>query len=182
MEWLGGGLAVVFTLVSLMFLILVPVGLPGTWLMLGLAALVEFYDGAMLRQADPVTFGWGLLGLCTAIAVGGEILEAGAGAAGTKFGGGSRRGMVGAMLGGILGAILFTPLVPIPLIGTLLGALVGTFAGAFIGEASSEHKRHRDENLRAAFSAAVGRLAGTLGKTALATGVWVLLVRGAFVS
>ena len=48
------------------------------------------------------------------------------------------------------------------------------------GETSSERERHRDENLRAAFAAALGRLAGTLGKTALASVVWVLLVRGAF--
>ena len=181
MDWLGGGLAVVFTLLSLVFLIAVPLGLPGTWLMLGLAVLVEFYDGSLLQEADPITFGWGLLGLCAAIAVGGEVLEAGAGAAGTRLGGGSRRGMVGAMGGGIVGAIVFTALLPIPVVGTLVGALVGTFVGAFVGEASSEHQRHRDENLRAAFAAALGRLAGTLGKTALATVVWVLLVWGAFV-
>ena len=54
----------------------------------------------------------------------GELLEAGAGAAGTKMGGGSSRGMLGAIVGGLVGAIVCTPLIPIPVLGTLIGALI----------------------------------------------------------
>ena len=171
-----------FALVSLVCVVGVPLGLPGTWLMLGLALLLETIDGSFLAGDAPQTFGWATLGVGAALAVVGEILEAGAGAAGTHLGGGTRRGMVGAIVGGLLGAILLTGLIPIPFIGTLIGAFVGTFAGALYAEATSEEARQNHETLKAAAGAALGRLAGTLGKTMLAVMIWVVLVRAAFVA
>ncbi|MDJ0867000.1 MAG: DUF456 domain-containing protein [Myxococcota bacterium] len=180
MEWQAYLVAGLFSLLGLLCVLVIPVGLPGTWMLLGFAALVELFDSVPLSASDPITFGWPLLALCAGLGVVGEVLEAGAGAAGTKLGGGTRRGMVGAIVGGIVGAIVFTPVIPIPLIGTLVGALVGTFVGAFVAETTGEAKKAHTETARAAAAATVGRLAGTLGKTMLATVIWILLARAAF--
>src|SRR5574338_718676 len=113
MEWLAYGLAAFFALAGLGCLLLVAVGLPGTWVMLGLAFVLELVDGFLLRGDTVVTFGWGLLAVCAGLALVGEGIEALAGLAGAKFGGGTRRGMVGAFLGGLAGAVFLTPILPI---------------------------------------------------------------------
>jgi uncharacterized protein YqgC (DUF456 family) len=182
MEWGAVLAAVVFAILGLACLLTVPMGLPGVWMLVGLAALLELADGVYLGAAQPTTFGWTLLAVAAGLAALGEVVEAAAGAAGAKWGGGTRRGVIGAIVGGILGALVFTLLVPIPVVGTLLGALVGTFLGALVGETTAEHGRHPNESLRAALAAALGRLAGTLGKLGIGTVVYVLLVRAAFVA
>jgi uncharacterized protein YqgC (DUF456 family) len=179
MEWTALLVAVLFTLLGLGCLLLVVIGLPGTWIMLGLAVTIEMLDHHYLDGA-PETFGWWAIGACAALALVGEALEAGAGAAGTHAGGGSRRGMVGAMIGGLVGAILFTPLIPIPVVGTLIGALIGTFVGAFVAERTAQEPPDAPSTFKAAGGATVGRLVGTLGKTMIAASVWVVLSIGAF--
>jgi uncharacterized protein YqgC (DUF456 family) len=172
--------ALLFSLLGVACLVLVVIGLPGTWILIGLAVAVELLDGHYLKDADPVTFGWGTIGACIGIAFVGEVIEALAGAAGTKAGGGSRRGMVGAIIGGLVGAILLTPLIPIPIVGTLIGALLGTFAGAVIAERSGPVRLDTQTALRAAGGATVGRLLGTVSKAVIATTIWVVLCIGAF--
>ena len=173
MHWLAYAPAALFALLGLGCLLLVLLGLPGLWLMLALAVAVELIPGS-------VHFGWEVIAGCAGLGVAGEVIEAVAGAAGTRFGGGGRRGMIGAFAGGIAGALVGTALVPIPIVGTLVGALAGSFAGAWYGEATAPEARGRAHNLRAAFGAALGKLGGTLGKLALAVVAWVLLVRAAF--
>jgi len=180
MHWMAYVLAVLFAAAGLGCLVLVLIGLPGAWLLVGLALLLELADGWLLRAPNTVTFGWGTIAGCAGLALAGELVEAVAGAAGTRLGGGSRRGMVGAFVGGIAGAIALTPLVPVPVLGTLVGALAGSFAGAWIGEATGPEARGREHNARAAFGAAAGRLGGTLGKVAFAAAAWLWLVREAF--
>lgn len=182
MEWQGYVLASFFSLITIVCVVLIPFGVPGMWMMLGLALLVELADSLILPGAEVVTFGSRTLLACLGLGAVGEAIEAGAGAAGTRWGGGTSRGMWGAILGGILGAIVFTVWLPVPLVGTLVGALIGTFVGAFIGEATGLESRYRrrSEQMRAALMATVGRLAGTLGKTAIATVIWVMLVWTAF--
>ncbi len=183
MDWLSILYALLFTGIGVVCVVLIPVGLPGTWVLLGLAVVWELTDAALLPGVShAITFGWPLLGICTGIAVVGELIEAGTGVAGARMGGATRRGIVGSLVGGLVGAIAFTPLIPIPLIGTLVGALVGTFAGAFIGETTGEVRRHPGETLRAAAGAAAGRLVGTFGKVILASAILVMLVRAAFES
>jgi len=86
-------------------LLAVLLSLPGTWILLGLAVIVELADGTYLPGEEPMTFGWMLLGICTGLAVLGEVIETGAGAAGAKLGGATRRGVIGAIVGGIAGAM-----------------------------------------------------------------------------
>lgn len=179
MDFLALALALLFALFGLACLLLALLGLPGTWVLLAVAAAVELGDRLVLRDPAAVSFGWDLLALCAGLGLVGELIEAGAGAAGAHLGGATRRGMLGALVGGILGAIVLTPLIPIPLLGTLLGALVGTFAGAWLAEATAHERRPRRETARAALAAVLGSLAGRLGKVAFGVVVWVLLVRAA---
>jgi len=179
-EMLAILVALLFSILGIGCLVLVVIGLPGTWVLIGLAVGVELLDHYYLEGVDPVTFGWGTIGACAGIALVGEAIEALAGAAGTKAGGGSRRGMVGAIVGGLVGAIVFTPLIPIPIVGTLIGALLGTFAGAVIAERTGDEGRDTQAALRAAGGATVGRLLGTVTKAVIATTLWVVLCVGAF--
>jgi hypothetical protein len=180
MEWPTYLAAALFALVGLVCLGLIPIGLPGLWLLIGIAALVQLMDAIPFTGAAPLHFGWTILGVCIAIGVVAELVEAAAGAAGAKAGGATRRGMVGAFVGGIAGAILLTPIIPIPIVGTIAGGLIGSFAGAWIGEAQAEHRRHPEEKMRAALGAAAGKLAGTFGKLAAGVVIWMLLVYAAF--
>lgn len=182
MEWSQLAIAAAFALLSLGCVAVVAVGLPGLWAMIALAVCIELLDGWILGLPAPVTFGWPVLGTAGAIGVVAEILEAGAGAAGTQLGGGTRRGMWGAIGGGLLGAIALTPVIPIPVLGTLLGAMVGTFAGALYGELTGPEVRETAQPVRAALGAVLGRLAGTLGKLMLSVVAWTLLVWSAFTS
>jgi hypothetical protein len=63
---------------------LVAVGLPGTWLMLGIAILIELVDRFYLPAASPHTFGWWTLGTCAVLSLAGELLETLTGAAGAR--------------------------------------------------------------------------------------------------
>jgi len=183
MEWIAYVVATLFSLLGAGCLVLVVFGLPGTWVMLGLAVLVEVFGGYYLAEAS--TFGGWVLGGCTLLALTGEGLELLTGAAGTKLGGGTRRGMIGAMLGGFLGAIVFTPLIPIPVLGTLVGALVGTFCGALAAERTRIDRPEGEQadlkvELKAATGATIGRLLGTTAKAAIAVTLWIGLSVAAF--
>src|SRR5882672_1546323 len=134
MPWIAYLIAAVFCLLGFVCVLSTILSIPGTWIMIGLALLIEVCDSAYLPPEHAQTFGWWVIIACVALALLSEIIELAAGAAGAKRGGGSKRGMIGALIGGIAGAIGFTPFIPIPLLGTLIGALLGTFLGAIIGE------------------------------------------------
>lgn len=175
MDWLLYLVATFFVFSGAVCVLLVAINLPGTWIMLGLAVVIELLDRLYLTTDEPVTFGWRVLGVCLALAIVGEVLEFISGAVGTKVGGGTRRGMTGAIVGGIIGAIVFTPLLPVPLIGTLVGALVGTFAGAMFGEISAEQPRTMRGSILPASGATFGRVLGTAGKVGIAVVMWLVL-------
>jgi uncharacterized protein len=188
MDWVLYIIAALFALFGAVCVLLVAIGLPGTWIMVAAALLIELFDWLWLTPpvdefgaiGPTVTFGWPVLGVGLALALLGELLEFLGGAAGTKLGGGSARGMAGAIIGGIGGAILLTPLLPIPLIGTLIGALIGTFAGAVIGEITAEKAKSLRGSMVPAVGATIGRVVGTLGKGAVGVVMWIVLSAAAF--
>jgi hypothetical protein len=186
MEWLLYIVAALFLLAGAGCLALILVSLPGTWIMLLLAGLIEYLDRLYLPvepTGGQVTFGWWVLGACIALAAVGETVELLAGAAGAKGGGASRRGMVGALIGGVLGAIVLTPVFFfIPVLGTLVGAVVGTFIGAVVGEMSAEREKARTlrGSLIPATGATIGRVIGTLSKLGIGIAVWLVLSVAAF--
>ncbi len=182
------GMAALFAFLSALCVMSIAVGLPGTWMMIALAVVLELVDSRWLVGTDTSTFGWGLLAVCIVLAVIGEGLELVSGMLGTKAGGGTRRGMWGSIAGGLVGATAGTFVVPI--VGTLGGALLGTFLGALWGEMSSakaldvdgseDSRRRAKVALRPAVAATVSRALGTVAKMGIGASVWVVLAVAAF--
>ena len=175
--WLHWTLTGIFALLGAGCLILIIMQLPGTWIMVGLATLVQLADVAWGHGAD-VSAGWWAIGVALGLAVVGEILESASSAAGARVGGGGRRAMWGGFIGGIEGAIVGTPLIPIPILGTFIGAVVGAFAGAMVGEVTGADRKTVVEAVGPAAGAAAGRAAGTVFKIAMGTVVWLVLMAG----
>jgi uncharacterized protein YqgC (DUF456 family) len=157
---------------------LVAVGLPGAWIMIFAAVLIDVLDGLWLPAGAPLTFHPITLGIAAVVAGVGELLEFMLSAAGAKRFGASGRGMIGSVVGGVLGAIGGT--VVLPIAGTIMGALIGTAAGAILGELSHGNRSLRD-TARPATGAVIGRLLGTLAKLPCAAVVFVILAVAVFV-
>ena len=152
-------------LVLALCLFLIPLGLPGTWIMVGAGLAFNLLVGG-----EPI--GWVTLALTLGIAVVGEVLEfTVAGRYARKYGG-SKRAEWGAILGSIVGAVVG---VPVPIIGSVIGAFVGAFAGALL----MEYTRGRDHGVatRAATGALIGRAVASAIKVGLGCviAVWLLV-------
>lgn len=179
MSWLYLPVAFIFAIAGLICVLLVAIGLPGVWLMLLFALVIELADGLYLAPERQPTFSWGVLLAALLLAIAGELLEFIASALGAKHGGASRRGMIASVVGAMLGGIAGTVLLPIPVVGSIAGAVAGAAGGAMLGEISREGATLRD-TLKPAQGAAIGRLLGTLGKLPCAAAAWVVLVVAAF--
>jgi uncharacterized protein YqgC (DUF456 family) len=148
-------------------LVLVPLGLPGLWLMLAAGAVHAWL-------APPPALGWGVVAIGVVVAMIAEVLEFTLAARATQRWGGSRRAAWGSILGGFAGAVVG---VPVPIVGPVLGALAGAFAGALVGEWLWE-RDHRAAT-RAATGALIGRALGMAAKSMAGCLVAALLVGGA---
>lgn len=134
-------------------LLMIPLGLPGIWLML-VAGL------AHRLLVSPPTIGWLTLGLLVLVALAAEWLEFSvAGRYTTKYGG-SRRAAWSAIAGGLIGAFVG---IPVPVIGSVIGAFAGAFLGALLGEYSVA--RDHGKATRAATGALIGRAVATALKS-----------------
>lgn len=163
-----------FGLIGAACVVLVVIGLPGTWIMLAIATLLDLLLAPSVGDGAAF-FGWKALGICAGVGVVGEILELFLAAEGARRGGASRRGAIGATIGGIIGAILGTIFLWfIPIIGSLIGAVVGAVGGAILGELSRGNVAIRD-TAKPATGAAIGRVLGTLSKIPCAVVVWLVL-------
>ena len=158
----------VFAAVLLLCLFLIPIGLPGTWLMLGAAI---GYDA--LIAGDPI--GWGTIVATAVLAVIAEVFEFTLSTRYTKKYGGSRRAGWGAIIGGIAGAIVG---VPVPIIGSVIGAFVGSFAGALVAE-FSRREATAGTATRVATGALIGRVVAAGMKTAIGVVIAAWLVAAA---
>lgn len=140
-------------------LVLVPLGLPGTWLMIAVAMGFPYVVGS-----EPL----GIVSLVVLIglALVGEIIEFTLSARYTRKYGGSRRASWGAVVGGIIGAIVG---VPVPIVGPVIGAFAGSFAGALLAEYS------RGSQTGAATRVAWGALVGRAMAVAVKMGIGVAI-------
>ncbi|MDP3911613.1 MAG: DUF456 domain-containing protein [Gemmatimonadales bacterium] len=136
-------------------LVLIPLGLPGLWVMVGGILLYGWLTG--FRSVGIAT-----IGIVLALAFVGEILESWLGFRFAKRYGGSSRSGWGALVGGIAGAIIG---VPIPVIGSVIGAFLGSFAGAALFELSAS--RQMGVAVSAGWGAVLGRAAAAALKIAL---------------
>lgn len=167
---------IVFALLGLACVFSVIITLPGTWIMLGVAVLIELLDSTYMTEVYPVTFGWPALAACVTLALFGELLEFIAGALGARVGGGTTRGMAGAIVGGFVGGIVLTFALPVPLVGTLIGSLIGTFLGAMMAEITAEQAMSLYGSVLPAIGATFGRILGTVAKVGIAMAIWLVLV------
>jgi uncharacterized protein YqgC (DUF456 family) len=138
-------MVILLAVVLFIALLLIPLGLPGTWVMV-LAGIAYAYL-VPAAHIGAVT----IIGILV-IAVLAEVVEFTVAAKYTRMYGGSRRGAWGAIIGGVVGALVG---VPIPIIGSVIGAIAGSFVGALAGELSGGARS--DEATRAATGAAIGR-------------------------
>lgn len=162
----------IISAVGLLGLVLAWLGLPGTWISIGVAAGINYW------WIDDL-YSWWTLGGCVALGVFGEILEFAASSFGSRTGGGGRRGAVGAVIGAVAGAILGAGFPPV--IGAVLWSVFGAGVGAVIGEISSGMRTWR-EVIPIGQSAAKGRFLGVLAKGLVGLAVYVILIGGAIIA
>jgi uncharacterized protein YqgC (DUF456 family) len=145
--------------VLLLSLFLIPLGLPGTWLMVAAAAGFDFLTGSERIGTWSLVFVAGL-------ALVGELLEFALAGRYTRKYGGSRRASWGAILGGIVGAFVG---VPVPIVGSMIGAFVGSFVGALVAEFT------RQADAGAATRVATGALLGRVVAAAMKVGIGLVM-------
>jgi uncharacterized protein YqgC (DUF456 family) len=149
--------------ILLVSLFIIPVGLPGTWVMLA--------AGVGYSLLVPDSIGWFTLVGVTVIAVIAEIFEFTlAGQYARKYGG-SKRASWGAIIGGTVGAIIG---VPVPIIGSIIGAFAGAFVGALVFEYSRGSSA--EASTRVAWGALIGRAVASAMKVGagLAISAWLI--------
>ena len=150
--------------ILLLSLFIIPLGLPGTWVMLA--------AGVGYSILVPDSIGMLVLFGTTAIAIVAEIFEFTlSGKYALKYGG-SRRAGWGAIIGGTIGAIVG---VPVPVIGPIIGAFAGSFIGAFAMEMS--RGTDMEGSTRVAWGALVGRAVAAAMKVAAGCVIaaWLML-------
>ena len=143
-------------------LLLVPLGLPGLWVMV--AGIVGYGWLTDFRSIGVAT-----IAVVLGLAFLGEIIEAWLGFRFARTFGGSRRSAWGALVGGIVGAAMG---VPVPILGSVLGAFLGSFVGAALFEYSLSRAPHIA--VRAGWGAVVGRATAAAAKVALGVVIAVL--------
>ena len=140
--------------------------LPGTWLLLTLAGLAEWWT-------EPRLFSGTTIVSVLVLAALGELWEFAASSVRARRAGAGRRGSIGALAGGIAGAILGTVLIPVPIVGTLVGGGAGAFALSALLERSGGTPL--TGAMRVGRAAAAGQLMGLAGKLALCAAVYLWL-------
>lgn len=170
--------AAILTVLNAAGLLLVVLGLPGTWLMVAATLLVAWWHGDFGGGSGTAMFATPVLVTIVALAAAGEITEFLAGVAGTKTAGGTRRGAIGALVGTLIGGIVGTFLIPIPVIGSLVGACAGAAIGAWGLELSGG--RTMKASVRSGVGAGVGRFAGTVAKLVVGVAIWLIVAVAAF--
>src|SRR3954469_15307595 len=116
--------ALLLLAVVIVSIVLIPLGMPGTWIIAVAAAVyrITLPDGGI---------GYFTVGALFVLATVSAIIEMMLSARYAKKYGGSRRAGWGAVLGGFVGAFMG---LPIPIIGSVIGAFFGAFVGAFVFE------------------------------------------------
>jgi len=146
---------VLLGVLTLAGLAMIPLGLPGLWVMVGGILIYGW-----MTQFHSV--GVATIAIVLALAFLGEIIENWIGFRYAKRYGGSKRAGWGALIGGLVGAMIG---VPVAIIGSVIGAFLGSFLGAALFEYS--YSRHAGVATRAGWGAVLGRVAGAAVKIAL---------------
>lgn len=154
-------LAVLGLLVMVVGLVIVPLGLPGTWLMLLVVA-----GGSLAGRVAPTT-----LAILTGVVLVSELAEFLLVRAASARYGGSPADFWGAVAGGLVGVVVGAP---VPVVGSLVAGVAGTFVGATA--VALWRTRRPGEAARVGWGAVLGRAFSAAVKTG--AGVAVLVVGG----
>lgn len=139
-------------------LFLVPLGLPGVWIMILVLAIATY-----LGEVGP-----GLFAVLSLVAGVAEVAEYFLVSRFSRRYGGSRGAFWGALLGGLAGVLVG---LPVPLIGPVLAGLLGTFLGA--GAVTLLETRRLPDAGRVGWGVVVGRVFSAFVK--MAAGIVVLV-------
>ena len=140
-------------------LLLIPLGLPGLWVMTGVAAV------AWLMQYIALSTMLSIL----AIVIVAELIEFAIVGKLTKQYGGTRKAFWGAILGGGIGVFVGAP---VPVIGSIVAGFVGSFIGAAI--VTFAETREAGPAGRVGTGAVIGRALTAVAKTAAGLAVLVI--------
>ena len=151
----------VITLLMLLALFLIPLGLPGLWIMVALVGV-----GAFMNEV-----GAGVLFTVVAAAAVAELLEFLIVKRFSSRYGGTNAAFWGAVIGGFLGVIIG---MPIPIIGPLVAGIVGSFLGA--GAAAYYQSRDLVAAGRVGWGVVLARLVAAVAKVGAA--IIILVVGG----
>lgn len=155
MAWIG-------ILLMVGALLVIPLGLPGLWIMIGVAAV-----GAIVGEIGVLT-----LIACVLIATIAELIEFFLVKRLTRQYGGSPKAFWGALVGGFVGVLIGAP---IPIIGSVIAGVLGSFAGAALvtyAETKELLAAHR-----VGWGAVLGRMLTAVAKTA--AGIAILAIAAA---
>jgi len=155
MEWL----AIALMAASLF---LIPFGLPGAWIMVGILAIAAIYGAVGLSTLIAVVV----------IATAGELVEFFVVKRLTAQYGGSRAAFWGAIIGGIVGVVVG---VPVPIVGSIFAGFIGSFLGAAV-VTIIETKKWEHAG-RVGWGVLIGRMLSAIVKTFAGLAILVL---GAF--
>jgi uncharacterized protein YqgC (DUF456 family) len=147
---------------ALVGLLLIPLGLPGLWVIVGGVLLYGWLTGFS-------TVGVWTMAIALGLAFFGEAIEWWLGFRIAQRYGGSQSAGWGALIGGMAGAIVG---VPVPVIGSVIGAFVGSFLGAVAFEYLRAQRA--EVALRAGWGAVVGRAVAAAAKMAIGLVIGVL--------
>ncbi|MCF8110331.1 MAG: DUF456 domain-containing protein [Desulfobacteraceae bacterium] len=143
--------------------ILIPLGMPGTFVIIAGAVLYNLITWSMAISAAT-------LAALLALALVGEILEYILGMKLAQRRGTSRPAVIGAIVGGIVGTFAG---IPVPVLGPLIGLFAGVFIGAFLVELVSG--KNFSEAFHSAIAAFYGRLGAVFAKTLVGAAMILLL-------
>lgn len=154
-------LALGAVLVMAVALFLIPLGIPGLWIMVGILSV-----GLIAGQVS-----LGIYALLVGLTIVAEVLEwVTVERLGRRFGG-TARTFWGAVIGGAIGAVVGTP---VPVVGNVAGAFIGTLIGAVA--ATWLHTRELSGSMRAGWGALMGRAVAVAIKVFV--GLLILIVGG----
>jgi uncharacterized protein YqgC (DUF456 family) len=154
-------LALIGILVMIGALLLIPLGIPGTWIMVGVLVV-----GTIQGEVGVFV----LMG-CLALAFVAEALEFVIVKRLNIRYGGSRLAFWGAIVGGFAGVFIG---LPVPIIGSIIAGFLGSVVGA--AAATLHETRKLDKTLRVSFGILLGRMWSAVAKVGVGI---VILVLGA---
>lgn len=159
-----------YIIILLGALVVVPLGLPGTWLMVATACVYSLFSDFQVGQSD-----FWVLGILVFLAGIAEVLEFLVGIWGSKQAQVSNGAVISSIILGFVGVAVGTP---VPVIGSVVGLLLGVFIGAYSYELLTT--RDPAKSFRSAVAVFFSRIISIFVKTVVAFGMVIYILYKTF--